>query len=291
MSNRAPRARPCGPRAGLLLPKLPHSRTVPSSSTGVADSQRVNGGRSRSSAAAPRGAGQLWAETAAPHPRGGPRSRSHSQTNSTRETFRSQSAADSAPCSSPARRDTVPAPPSQTPAPHTHPVRGALPPLGPGSRPRTRPPAPRAPPPARACAPWPRWRGGRRAPTGLMLRPGIVGRLEALRLGKLGPDQVEPGQRVGGAATQPLTHLRHGRACAREAAAARVPGCGAARLLAEQLGGGVGRGRGRRVVGVLGRSGGLQPVCPARTSANQLIPVWMLSHQRECPQVRGMEQK
>lgn len=175
MPNRAPRVRPCGPRAGLLLPKLPHSRTVLSSSTGVADSQRVNGGWSRSSAAAPRGAGQLWAEPAAPHPRGGPRSRSHSQTNSTRETFRSQSAADSAPCSSPARRDTVPAPPAQTPAPHTHPVRGALPPLGPGSRPRTRPPAPRAPPPARACAPWPRWRGGGRAPTGLMLRPGIVG--------------------------------------------------------------------------------------------------------------------
>lgn len=35
----------------------------------------------------------------------------------------------------------------------------------------------------------------------------------------------------------------------------------------------------------------LAPVCPARTSANQLTPVWMLSHQRECPQVREMEQK
>lgn len=131
---------------------------------------------------------------AAPHPRGGPRSRSHSQTNSTRETFGSQSSVDSAPCSSPVRRDTVPAPPSGTPAPHTHPVRGALPPRGPGSRPRTRPPAPRAPPPG------PRMRtvdemegGGRRALTGLMLRPGIVGRLEALRLGEHGSDQVDPG--------------------------------------------------------------------------------------------------
>jgi hypothetical protein len=90
-----------------------------------------------------------------------------------------------------------------------------------------------------------------------MLRPVIVGRLEALGLGEHGPDQVDPGQCVGGAATQPLTHLRHGRACAREAAAARVPGCGAARLLAEELGGGVGRGRRRRVVGVLARSGDL----------------------------------
>lgn len=89
---------------------------------------------------------------AAPHPRGGPRSRSHSQTNSTRETFGSQSAVDSAPCSSPVRWDTVPAPPSGTPALHTHPVRGALPPRGPGSRPRTRPPAPRAPPPRPAHA-------------------------------------------------------------------------------------------------------------------------------------------
>lgn len=198
---------------------------------------------------------------AAPHPRGGPRSRSrsHSQTNSTRETFRSQRAADSAPCSSPARRETVSAPPAQTTEPHTHPVRGALPPRGPGSRPRTRPPAPRAPPPQPAHAHRSRDGGGcRRAPTGLMLRPVIVERLEALGLREHGPDQVDPGHCVGGAATQPLTHLRHGRACAREAAAARVPGCGAARLLAEEMGGGVGRGRERRVVGVLGRSGGLE---------------------------------
>lgn len=72
LSNRAPRARPCGPHAGLLLPKLPHSRTVLSSSTGVADSQRVDGGWSRSSAAAPRGAGQRWAERRSLAPAGRP---------------------------------------------------------------------------------------------------------------------------------------------------------------------------------------------------------------------------
>lgn len=194
---------------------------------------------------------------AAPHPRGGPRSRSHSQTNSTRETFGSQSAVDSAPCSSPVRRDTVPAPPSGTPAPHTHPVRGALPPRGPGSRPRTRPPAPRAPPPGPRMRTVDEMEGGSSGAHGAHAPPGNSGEARGAQTGRAWVGPGRPRARVGGAATQPLTHLRHGRACAREAVAARVPGCGAARLLAEELGGGVGRGRGRRVVGVLGRSGGL----------------------------------
>lgn len=143
---------------------------------------------------------------AAPHPRGGPRSRFHSQSNSTRETFRSQRAADSAPCSSPTRRDAVPAPPSQTPAPHTHPVRGALPPRGPGSRPRTRPPAPRAPPPPPAHAHHSRdGVGGSPGAHGAHAPPGNSGEARGARTGRA---RAEPGRprAVCGRGRYPAAH-------------------------------------------------------------------------------------
>lgn len=143
-SNGAPRARPCGPRAGLLLPQRPplaHRAEFQSRSGGFAAPRRglVPGFSGRT----PRCRSALGS---APQPRARGEARalasSCSHTNSTRETFRSRGAADSAPCSPPARRAAAPASPSRT-ASAAHPPRPQRPPA---ARPRVsaRHPAARA---------------------------------------------------------------------------------------------------------------------------------------------------
>lgn len=183
------RTRPCGPRAGLLLPKRPHSPTVLSCSPGVAGSRRLDGGRFRGSAAAPSGAGGLWAELRNPAPAGRPAPYLLQPDELHARNFPLAKRRGLRSVLTPARSAAGPASPSQTPAPPTHPVRSALPPRGPGSRPGTRSPAPRAPPPRPPAHARRSRAGARRAPTGLTLRPGGGREAGALGLGEHEPDQ------------------------------------------------------------------------------------------------------
>lgn len=179
-------------RAGLLLPKRPHSPTVLSCSPGVAGSRRLDGGWFWGSVAAPSGAGGLWAEPRNPAPAGRPAPYLLQPDELHARNFPLAKRRGLRTVPVPARSAAVPASPSQTPAPPTHPVRSAAPShraargLGPApGRPRLAP-LPLARPPAHAH----RGRARvRRAPTGLRSGPGVVGRLGALELGEHEPDQ------------------------------------------------------------------------------------------------------
>lgn len=129
---------------------------------------------------------------ATPRPRGGPRPTSYNQTNSTRETFHSQSAADSAPCPSqrarlrsprrrPRRQRRPPTPSAALRPPTARPGVSARHPVARASRPSPSPARPRMRTVAELGC------GGR--PRGSRSGPGVVGRLGALELGEHEPDQ------------------------------------------------------------------------------------------------------